>query len=368
MFPRISSLYRLLAVLLLSGFIMVLVSNTNDLIRLSQTDMKRVIQDMGNPYSMETFIENATALATSKRAVTFGKPVNPHNFEYIVNPSGLCQDRDLTYIVYVHTAPMNFKKRQMIRQTWGSKKVMMNYRMRTIFCMGVVDDEVTMQRVLMESSRYGDIMVKDFQDTYRNLTHKAVAALKWVSEHCPNVTYVIKSDDDILIDMDALMGILASKTVQDYGTKKIILCNLWSNMKVIRDKRSKWYISEDEFAEDFFPPYCSGSVYIMTWDVVRDMYEASRYTEFFWVDDFYVTGLLVQKIGGVEHKKLNDKYDLSAKTALQNLNDDKEQKKKFFHVHKLTDIYKMWKIINKRNKLSNCSECTLKVTKAKDTG
>ena len=367
MFPRISSLYRLLAALFLTGFIMLIVNNTNDLIRLSQTDMKRAIQDMTNPYSMETYIENVTALATSKRVVTLGKPVNPHNFAYIVNPSDLCRDRHLTYIVYVHTAPMNFKKRQMIRQTWSSKNMMLRYKMRTIFCMGVVDDTVTMQRVMIESSRYGDIMVKDFQDTYRNLTHKAVSALKWVSEHCANVTYVIKSDDDILIDMDALIGILRSPTVQEYGHEKVILCNLWSNMKVIRDKRSKGYISEDEFAEEFFPPYCSGSIYIMTSDVVRDMYAVSRYTKFFWVDDFYVTGALVQKIGGVQHKKLNDKYDLSAKTALTHLTADKEQKKKFFHVHKLTDIYKMWKIITKRNKMSNCAECTLKKTEPAGT-
>lgn len=345
---------------------MFLVSNTNEIIRLSQTDMKRVIQDMENPYSMETLVENFTAETTPKEVITFRKSVNPHNFQYVVNPTGLCRDRKLTYVVYVHTAPMNFKKRQMIRQTWGSKKMMLKYNMRTIFCMGVVDDTVTMQRVLMESNRYGDILVKDFQDTYRNLTHKAIAALKWVTDFCQNVTYVIKSDDDIVIDMDALIGILTSDKVQEYGHEKLILCNLWSNMKVIRDKRSKWYISEDEFKQDFFPPYCSGSVYIMTWDVVRDMYQVSRYTEFFWVDDFYVTGLLVQKINGVQHKKLNEKYDLSAKTALKDLNEDTEQKKKFFHVHKLTEIYKMWKIITQRNKESNCAACVSRVPDADD--
>lgn len=335
---------------------MVVVNNTNDLIRMSQTDMKRAIQDMEVPYSIETVLGNITAVSTPRRLVTMGDVVNPHHFEYIVNPVNMCRDKNLTYIVYVHSAPMNFKKRQMIRQTWGGKSVLLKYNMRIIFCMGVVDDSVTMQRVLMESNRYGDILVKDFQDTYRNLTHKAVAALKWVTDNCQNVSYVIKSDDDILIDIDALMGILTSSQVKKYGNEKLILCNLWSNMKVIRDKRSKWYISEEEFAKEFFPPYCSGSIYVMTWDVVRDMYEVSRYTEFFWVDDFYVTGLLVQKIDGVRHEKLNDNYDLSAKTALKNLKDDKEQKKKFFHVHKLTDIYKMWKIVLQRKK-SNCPGC-----------
>lgn len=376
MFPRVTLLYRFLAVCILVSLIMILLHTADDKIhhkRLPYTEeyVNDIIRDMDSENEIKAvkptdiYVSTVSSSRQMSRQrfttklilqTTDNPPVNPHNFNYVINPKDTCSFKHVKYIVYVHSAPKNHKKRQMVRQTWGSRKVLQKYAMRIVFIMGVVDDKTTMARVNFESNSYGDIVVENFLDSYRNLTFKAIAGLKWVSKHCGNATYVIKSDDDILIDMHPFMQQLNSTKIRNYGTRNLIMCNQWVRMKVIRDKNSKWYISTAEFADDYFPPYCSGSVFIMSIDVAQRLYLESLRTMFFWVDDFYLTGLLVKKIG-IEHKRLNENYMLNARAAMDKLKNDKKHELKFFHVHKLTHIYRMWNMLKERTNSSSCSDC-----------
>lgn len=366
MFPRLTLLYRLLAVCILVSVIMFLLQTADDRVHNKRLPFVRdyISETIREPESngesktagsISKFEATARLQSSTKQQTSSIAPVNPHNFHYIINPKETCSGKKIKFIVYVHSAPKNHKKRQMVRQTWGARSVLQKYKMRVVFIMGVVSDKVTMEAVKLESNTYGDIVVESFLDSYRNLTYKAIGGLKWVSKHCDNVTYVIKSDDDILIDMHALMAQMNSTEIKSYGTQNLIMCNQWVRMKVIRDKKSKWYISKEEFPDDFFPPYCSGSIFIMSIDAVKKLYVASLQTQFFWVDDFYLTGLLVKKIG-IEHKRLNDNYMLNARVAMEKLKEDKKHELRFFHVHKLTQIYRMWSMLNER-KNSTCNEC-----------
>ena len=51
------------------------------------------------------------------------------------------------------------------------------------------------------------------------------------------------------------------------------------------------------FKADYFPPYCSGSAYVVTIEAAVAMYEASLRVPFFWVDDVWTTGLVPPKAG-----------------------------------------------------------------------
>jgi hypothetical protein len=56
-------------------------------------------------------------------------------------------------------------------------------------------------RIHAESHRYGDLVQTDYLDTYRNLTFKAISWMKWVDEHCKGIENLVKSDDDIVVDV-----------------------------------------------------------------------------------------------------------------------------------------------------------------------
>jgi len=49
-----------------------------------------------------------------------------------------------------------------------------------------------------------DIQV-NFEDSYRNLTLKAMSALAWIGKYCNRTRYVLKTDDDAYVNMRALL-------------------------------------------------------------------------------------------------------------------------------------------------------------------
>ena len=59
-------------------------------------------------------------------------------------------------------------------------------------------------------------------------------------------------------------------------------------------RKGKWGITKEEYSDDVYPNYCSGSAFLMSIDAAISMHRASYYVPFFWVDDFYLTGLLVR--------------------------------------------------------------------------
>lgn len=295
-----------------------------------------------------TITQPPTTKQTSTQPTNnYEKVVNPHNFTYLKNPSHMCIGKEVYMITYIHTSPNNFHKRQTIRNTWGDKRLLDQHKTKLVFVMGQVEDTKVMKKLELENSHYGDIVQEDFIDSYRNLTYKGIAALKWISDYCNNTVFALKTDDDILVNIFKLVKHLKNVVEKQLGHKDLLLCNQWLRMAVLRDKNSKWYIPKEDFSLDHFPPYCSGSAFVLSTDMTKRMYNASLYEKFFWVDDYYITGILPSHIK-VKQKRLNEAYMLNGRVAYEKLVNDTKNELMFFHVSKLNTIFAMWKLIKQR--------------------
>ncbi len=128
-------------------------------------------------------------------------------------------------------------------------------------------------------------------------------AMKWISEYCDKVSFILKTDDDIMVDTFKLLRHLHTLYEHSYPTKAIY-CKMYQYkaMKVMRNKKDKWYVSVDEYGFEWYGQYCSGSAFIMTPDLTAAMYKESQYIKFVWVDDYYITGLLVRAANGSFHQ------------------------------------------------------------------
>ena len=115
-------------------------------------------------------------------------------------------------------------------------------------------------------------------------------AMKWISQYCKNAKYILKVDDDIITNIFILMRHLKSLQRHNLITDKTLMCLVWVKMVVMREKSSKWYLSKDDFKNDHYGKYCSGSAYILTNDLPQQMYNTSFYLKYFWVDDYFMTG------------------------------------------------------------------------------
>ena len=288
--------------------------------------------------------DNITANEMSKIIMSLRReaPVNSHNFKYLINPMNMCAGQNVFLITYVHSNPIHFKLRMFIRETWGNRKYFPNHRV--VFLMGMPSSSVLQESLYYEGHQYHDLIQEDFIDTYRNLTYKAIMGLKWISRHCNHAKFVLKSDDDIFINIFNLYNHLHSLSKQKMDLKKLLLCHVWYRMKVVRDPKSKWYVSRAEFRDNYFPPYCSGSAFVMTPDTVDVMYRESLKTPFFWVDDFYITGMLAQRLK-LRHRRFNTVYVLIPNLFVERFTGHNWWSLVFGHVHNMNHMYIVWQRI-----------------------
>ena len=234
---------------------------------------------------------------------------------FLANENFCTKSANLKYIVYVHSAPSNFERRLHLRRHWANPYLFLDGRLKTVYLMGKADNDNTQKHVMEESARFGDIVIGDFADHYENLTIKGIFGLKWLSLHCKQVQYVIKADDDAFVNIFKLMDLM-----DEYAShRRVVMCGLWTVMPILRDSRTckKWCVKYSEFpGRQFFPKYCAGVTYTLSRDIVDDMYSFASKTPFFWIDDVYVTGLLLGKTKNVEYVSLLKKISLREKKTL----------------------------------------------------
>ncbi|CAF1280249.1 unnamed protein product [Rotaria sordida] len=243
--------------------------------------------------------------------------VNPHNFSYILNPEySVCDNSSspVYLLVYVHSGPTNYQRRVVIRETWATRTLFPDLRL--VFMIGKTLDNNVMKAIEYENELYRDIVQEDFIDSYKNLTYKGIMALKWISIYCSKIKYVLKVDDDIVVNTFTLTNHLKSLDKHNPNQHNTIFCLLWMGMSVMRNIKSKWYISKEDFPLDKFPPYCSGSAFILTEDLPAKMYNASLYVPFFWVDDYYITGA-VASAANVTYVQLGSLYTIASDVGKQ---------------------------------------------------
>ncbi|GFR77440.1 beta-1,3-galactosyltransferase 1-like [Elysia marginata] len=392
MFPRPSRVTRLsiLAAGVLSSiaFLYALTPALVDSVRDEGVGLECISRSVTTPPAGKQFhIVNITHPVDTHGLQEPPHPVNPHDFRYIHNPRALCGGREqdsrlpeedstgqrtkaspanevepVTLLVYIHSAPGNLKKRQAVRQTWGHPILLRRLHAAVVFLLG--RPAMAKQQALLdlEAHEYGDLVQEDYIDVYRNLTYKGVSALRWVSLFCPSAVFLLKTDDDILVDIVSLVADLRKRYPGYYAPSsqtsshaqhsaslpsRVVLCNLWTRMKVMRDPKSKWFIPPSEFAPDYFPPYCSGSAFVLSADLAPRLYRVSLDKPFFWVDDYYVTGVLVNSLG-LKHTRYNEMYLLNANLAEGQLAND-TGKTLFFHVKKLALFLKLWPMLLRRH-------------------
>src|SRR6218665_949706 len=216
--------------------------------------------------------------------------LNPHAFEVLIDPgSRVCSDSHIYLLVYVHSAPHHADRRRVIRNTWGNA-TQFDLPIRVVFVMGLpVGNDSSDEHLVAESERYQDIIQENFVDTYYNITYKAVAALRWVSQRCPQAEFVLKTDDDAFVNMYVLLKLLVRMSAFEPSLhSRTIMCNLWR--EEVR-RKGKWKLKRSVFRFQHYPPFCQGLAYIMTQDIIAPLLNASYYVPFLQMDDVYLPGV-----------------------------------------------------------------------------
>ena len=210
----------------------------------------------------------------------------------VAEPRGYSEQR-LFFLVIVSTSPNNADRRTTIRQTWGNfnrNRLPDDYQWRLVFMTGKAVAEETNKAVMAEYERHGDLIIGNYTDHYRYITTKVLMAFQWASQiRC---SYILKTDDDVYVDVPMLARWLINvrrRPTSFYG-------GLVYRRDVVRDKTHRHYVSREELPLDYFPAFCKGFMYVLSWSLIPKMVDLSRHVTRIAPDDAYV-GLLAYQLG-----------------------------------------------------------------------
>nr|CAD7397336.1 unnamed protein product [Timema cristinae] len=234
-------------------------------------------------------------------------------------------------LLLVSSAPRGGDRRKVVRETWGDPGLRGT---RLVFFMGhegrgdvsqlvrcvpgLTQTLLSGQTDLVEEARrYQDLVVEDFLDSYGNLTLKSLFMLKWAESHCPETPYLMKTDDDMIVNV---RGVLQELRAADDGEELFILGSLVPAGRPYRSgvptapsfcpeylgtlrvsppqcllhryPRSKWFLPDWLYAEEILPPFLSGTGYAMPRRVARELYKMALGTPLINLEDVYLTGLV----------------------------------------------------------------------------
>ncbi|XP_052805356.1 beta-1,3-galactosyltransferase 1-like [Mya arenaria] len=222
-----------------------------------------------------------------------------HNFNYVIQNKHICDDtgdkQAVELLILILTSHKNGNARNALRTTWLSVTKNNTANIRHAFLLGEVHEPMIKERVNKENERYRDIIKEDFIDVYQNLTYKTIMGFKWASTMCPNAQFVMKIDDDMWLNVPNIMNFLSNSSMKTLLQNTVTgMCS--SKAQPIRSKNSKWYASLISYPEKFYPGFCSGTGYLTSMNVAKELYRISPNVPFFHLEDIYIS-LCIKKLG-----------------------------------------------------------------------
>ncbi|NXC14755.1 B3GL1 acetylgalactosaminyltransferase, partial [Corythaeola cristata] len=234
-----------------------------------------------------TFSSNSAIEHTNIMYFYEHEPIHRQRYLFTLREHLKCKDTNPFLVILVSSRPKDVESRKAIRITWGSQKFWWGHQILTLFLLGQDtqrEDNAAALSVEDESILYGDIIRQDFMDTYDNLTLKTIMGFRWVTEFCPNTRFLMKTDDDVFINIANLVKFLLKlNSSENFFTGYPLIDSF-----AYRGFYHKTSISYDEYPFKLYPPYCSGMGYILDGKLALRIYELMSHVKPIKIEDVYV--------------------------------------------------------------------------------
>ena len=122
-----------------------------------------------------------------------------------------------------------FDSRQTLRSLWVNELKDLN--VSVYFVVAMNRNDTINEELEKEAKTYQDLIQFGFIDAYYNLTLKTIAILRWVNKKCLNSSYILKTDDDVIVNTQMLLKKLTQ-------FKNGISGNLGQNLAPYREETS----------------------------------------------------------------------------------------------------------------------------------
>ncbi|KAL1251177.1 hypothetical protein QQF64_018973 [Cirrhinus molitorella] len=242
---------------------------------------------------MTTQMKTTAAPTVTKQISLHYHVAYPLNYHFILDEPDKCNQWDPFLVLMVPVAPHQLEARNTIRSTWGAESSVQGKAVLTLFFVGLTGGSKAQQQLEEESRQHRDLVQSNFVDSYFNLTIKTMVIMDWLATRCPQASYAMKADSDIYLNLENLMNLLLAPNTprENYMTGHLMIKQL-----VVRDKTSKWYVSEELYPKREYPTYVQGAGYVFSNDLPEKIVEISKEVMAFNIEDAYV-GACLKRLG-----------------------------------------------------------------------
>ncbi|CAF4631191.1 unnamed protein product, partial [Rotaria sp. Silwood2] len=251
------------------------------------------------------------------------KEINNSSIEYLdsrldlTSNTAICQKNDYL-IIYILSTIINVQRRDVIRSTWASKQNGVCF----VFILGQVPGTISNageinMKVNNEKKTSQDIVQIDHIESYSNVVYKEMAALQWSYHFYPNIPYLFKTDDDLIVDT-ILISSIARLLLTNISNNNAFLLKYRPTLisNIISSDRTTFFrggwamdyqptlrgggkfgVSEKVWPHPVLPAYCSGFGWFMS-KYIRDQLVNVSYTypvdKTAWIGDVFISGFLAK--------------------------------------------------------------------------
>ncbi|XP_037514516.1 beta-1,3-galactosyltransferase 5 [Rhipicephalus sanguineus] len=237
-------------------------------------------------YTLKPLQHSAKVKKTTSYSQGTRAPRSTHGWKTLT----ACNNPALRILFIVHTTPSGIQKRRWLRKTIGDPYVQSSVNSSIIFFVGASIDQRQQRALQDEAIREGDIVLLNITESHHNQSLKFLLGARWVLEKCSldSATALVKMHEDILVNIYALSSYVSSSVMWLTGIHGVV----YTNRSPVRERKSEWYVSKQDYASRVYPNYCCGDAFIMKPAVLSTLVDAAVLVPYFWIEDVYVTGIV----------------------------------------------------------------------------
>ncbi|KAK4265960.1 hypothetical protein QN277_026943 [Acacia crassicarpa] len=218
---------------------------------------------------LEPWLVNSVKVAgnlTLLSALAKGLPTTEDN-DFVIDIDKLkapsIPRKRLVLLIGVFSTGNNFKRRMALRRSWMQYEAVRSGEVAVRFFIGLHKNNIVNVELWREAQAFGDMQFMPFVDYYGLITFKTIAICILGTKIIP-AKYMMKTDDDAFVRIDEVVSNLKRKPSEGllYG-----LISFKSSPH--RNQDGKWYISEEEWPHDFYPPWAHGPGYVISRDIAK---------------------------------------------------------------------------------------------------
>ena len=217
-----------------------------------------------------------------------------HEFKFIRDLPNICTSNERNSSIYllilISSAVKHSLKRQSLRNSWLKVSNNNTSNLRYVFVLGETNDSILQQELTKEANKFNDIVIVNFQDTYRNLTLKTIAGFHLAKNHCAHARFVMKTDDDVYNNIPSLLDLLTRED-ENFSFGKVL-----KSTHPIRNSKNKWYISQEAYPNKTYPDYYNGPGYVLSMKHVQGILSMYLHVDFIPFEDAFV-GFCLKNMG-----------------------------------------------------------------------